>query len=434
MIRHGQRHWTLIAAGACVFAALAAGSSAAPADVSWPQWRGPNRDALSADSHLLQEWPASGPPLAWAADGLGSGFSGVSIAAGRIFTMGDLDDAQYVIALKLDGGGFLWKARLGPTHVDSRGGPRATPTVDGERVYALGTEGDLVCLDATTGRERWRKNLVRDFGGQMMSRWKFSESPLVDGERVVVTPGASNAMLVALDKTTGAELWRSAVPDLGPNGKDGAGYSSAVITHGGGVRHYVQLTGRGLVGVRADDGRFLWGYNRVANKTANVSTPIVKGDLVFASTGYQTGSALLELKASGDGVEAREVYFLDGKTLQNHHGGLVLVDDHIYAGHGHNKGFPICVELRTGEVKWGGRIRNAGQGSAAVAYADGHLYFRYQDGRMLLIEATPEGYRGKGSFEIPAVDKPSWPHPVVVGGRLYLREQDRLYCYDLRRQ
>jgi outer membrane protein assembly factor BamB len=254
----------------------------------------------------------------------------------------------------------------------------------------------------------------------------------VDGDRVIVTPGAKGAALVALDKNTGKEVWRTAVPDLGAKGKDGAGYSSVVISNAAGVKQYVQLLGRGLVGVRASDGKFLWSYNRVANDVANISTPVIKGDYVFASTGYQTGAVLLKLEAAAGGVAAKEVYFLEPKTFQNHHGGFVLVGDYIYGGHGHNKGFPICIELATGKVVWGGDTRNEGTGSAAVVYADGNLYFRYQNGLMVLIEATPTAYTEKGSFSIPDVKNPSWPHPVVVGGRLYLREQDTLYVYDVK--
>jgi outer membrane protein assembly factor BamB len=315
---------------------------------------------------------------------------------------------------------------------DDMGGPRGTPTVSDGLVYAVGTEGDVVAVDAATGKERWRRNLERDFGGSMMSIWKFSESPLVDGDRVIVTPGARNAALVALDKKTGKEIWRAAVPDLGPKGRDGAGYSSVVISKATGVKQYVQLLGRGLVGIRAEDGKFLWGYNKVANDVANISTPIVLANWVFASTGYQTGSAFVELSKAGDGIQAKELYFLDAKTFQNHHGGFVLVGSQVYGGHGQGKGFPICVELTTGKVLWGGDIRNAGSGSAAVAYADGNLYFRYQNGVVVLIRATPTGYQEKGSFTIPNVKNPSWSHPVIAGGRLYLREQDTLYAYDVK--
>lgn len=400
----------------------------------WPDWRGPDRDAVSRETGLLQAWRAGGPPLAWQASGIGVGYSSVTVAGDRIYATGDKDGAQRVFALARDGGRILWQAKLGPTFEERRGGgPRGTPVYDDGRVFALGTDGELVCLEAATGKEVWRRSLTRDFGGQMMSHWMWSESPLVDGDRLVFTPGARDAALVAVAKATGKEIWRASVPDLGPAGKDGAAYSSIVVSHGGGVKQYVQLMGRGLVGIRASDGKFLWGYNRVANGVANVATPIVRGDLVFASTGYQTGSALIELERAGDGgVRAKERYFLDAKTLQNHHGGLVLVGDHLYAGHGQNKGFPICVELETGKVAWGGDIRNAGTDSATVLYADGRIYYRYQNGVILLVDASPGGYVERGTLEIPDVKDPSWPHLAIAGGHLYVREQDRLYCYDLR--
>jgi outer membrane protein assembly factor BamB len=405
-----------------------AGASAA----DWPGWRGPNRDGLSTEKGLLPQWGPEGPPLAWKASGVGSGFASVAVAGDRLYTMGDKDGAQHVFALKRDGGALVWKTKVGGPMIDTRGGARSTPVVDGDRVYALGSDGDLVCLDAATGAAVWSQNLERDYGGQMMSRWMWSESPLVDGERLVFTPGARAAALVAVDKKTGREVWRSAIPELGPAGKDGAGYSSIVVSNAAGVKQYVQLLGRGLVGVRASDGKYLWGYNRVANGVANISTPIVRANWVFASTGYQTGSALLELRPSGDGMAAHELYFLDAKTLQNHHGGLVLVGNHVYAGHGHNKGFPICVDFVSGKVAWGGDVRNAGTGSAAVMYADGRLYFRYENGVVVLIEASPGGYVEKGSFTIPDVRDPSWAHLAIADGRLYVREQDTVYCYDIR--
>jgi outer membrane protein assembly factor BamB len=413
-------------------AALVVVSLSPVAAADWPGWRGPNRDGVSTETGLLPQWGPDGPPLAWKAKGVGSGFASVAVAGERLYTMGDEGGGQHVFALKREGGALLWKTRVGEPLVDSRGGARSTPVVDGDRVYAIGSAGDLVCLDAASGKLVWSKNLERDYGGQMMSRWMWSESPLVDGDRLVFTPGAREAALVAVDKKTGREVWRSRVPDLGPAGKDGAGYSSIVISNAAGVKQYVQLLGRGLVGIRASDGAYLWGYNRVANGVANISTPIVRANWVFASTGYQTGSVLLELSRSGDGVAAKELYFLDSKVLQNHHGGLVLVGNHVYAGHGHNKGFPICVDFVTGKVAWGGDIRNAGNGSAAVMYADGRLYFRYENGIVVLIEASPGGYAEKGSFTIPDVRDPSWAHLAIADGRMYVREQDNLYCYDLR--
>lgn len=429
-----------IRSAAAVTLAIAASAALALAATGpapeWPQWRGPNRDGIATESGLLAQWPGAGPPLAWKATGLGSGFSSLAISGGRIFTLGDRQGGQRVVAMNLADGKIVWSAKIGPVFEDEYGGPRDTPAIDGGRVYALGTEGDLVCLDAATGKEVWRRSLVRDFGGSMMSGWGWSESPLVDGDRVIVTPGAPGATLVALDKKTGKVIWRAAVPPLGSQGSDGAGYASAVVSMGGGVRQYVQLTGRGLVSVRAQDGKFLWGYNRIANDVANIPTPLVKGDYVFASTGYQTGSVLLKLSRAGEGVRAKEVYFLSHKTLQNHHGGLVLIGDHVYGGHGHRRGSPICLNLASGKVAWGGEgleVGHGGTGSAAVTAADGRLYFRYENGRMVLIDATPQGYRVKGAFSIPGVQQPSWSHPVVVGGRLYLREQDNLYVYNLRR-
>lgn len=418
---------------AIVLAGLLWGAAAPAAD--WPQWRGVHRDGRSADAGLLAEWPEGGPPLAWKAGGLGGGFSSISVVGKTIFTMGDLGDSQYVLALSRDDGSQRWKTKVGPAWKDKYLGPRATPTVDGGRVYAVSTEGTVVSLDAKSGEEIWSRSLPDDFGGFMMKAmgtytWKFSESPLVDGDRLIVTPGAKDAALVALNKKTGEEIWRAALPDLGEHGTDGAGYSSVVITEAGGIRQYVQLLGRGLIGVEAETGRFLWGYNRVANDVANIPTPLIHDDLVFTSSGYGTGAALIKLSATGEGVEAREVYFLEADTFQNHHGGMILHEGHVYTGTGHNKGFPLAVELASGKVAWG-PVRNEGKDSAAIAYADGHLYFRYQNGLMVLVEATPEGYREKGSFMIPDVDKPSWPHPVIVDGRLYLREQDNLFCYDL---
>jgi outer membrane protein assembly factor BamB len=417
--------------------AMAAGLVAAAVVVTgadWPGWRGPGRDARSAETGLLPQWPAGGPPLAWSAKGLGGGLSSVAVVGNRIYTMGDKDGAQFVLALDEANGKILWSTKVGAPWDDEYGGPRSTPTVDGALLYALGSHGDLVCLESATGKERWRKNLAKDFGGQMMSSWLWSESPLVDGDRLIVTPGSREAGLVALDKRTGATVWKAALPALGGQGKDGAGYSSVVISEGAGVKQYVQLMGRGVVGIRASDGKYLWGYTQVANGVANIPTPIVKGNFVFASTGYQTGSVLLELSKSGDGVAARQVYFLPPTTFQNHHGGMVLVGDHIYAGHGHNKGFPICLELATGKVVWGGDIRNQGTGSAAVMYADGRIYMRYQNGVVVLVEATPAGYSEKGSFTIPNVTNPSWPHLVVSDGKLYVREQDTLYVYDVRKK
>ncbi|MCL6504671.1 MAG: PQQ-binding-like beta-propeller repeat protein [Pirellulales bacterium] len=391
----------------------------------WPQWRGPNRDGHSPDRGLLDRWPDGGPPLVWTARGLGSGYSSVAVAGGVIYTLGGDGSGTHLAAVDAADGSIRWKTRVG-----AGSSPNSTPTVHEGLVYTLTTEGDLACVDARNGELRWSKNFGRDYGGRMMSGWGYSESPLVDGEKLVCTPGAPDGVIVALDRKSGATIWKAAMPQVAGNGADGAGYSSIVVSTGGGVRQYVQLVGRGVIGVAAEDGKFLWGYNRIANGTANIPTPIVQGDYVFCSTGYGAGAALLKLSRQGRGIKAEEVYFLDARDLQNHHGGMVLVDKHVYCGHGHNEGFPACVELDTGRIAWKPG-RGPGAGSAAVAYADGCLYFRYQNGLLALVRASPRAYELRGQFMLPEVLGESWSHPVIIGGRLYLREQDLLYCYNV---
>jgi len=403
----------------------------------WPGWRGPHRDARSAETGLLREWPEGGPPLVWKTAGIGAGYSSLAVVTGRIYTLGDVGEDQMALALSAEDGRPLWRARLTGAFKDQFPGPRSTPTVGGGRVYAMTSDGTVVALAAEDGSVLWRVSLPGTFGGFVMQAragfdWRFSESPLLDGDRLIVTPGTRDAGLAALDAETGKELWRTRLPeDLGEKGLDGAGYSSAVPSEAGGVRQYVQLLGRGLVGVEAETGRFLWSYNRLANRVANIPTPLVSADYVFSSTGYPSGgSALLKLRRDGEAFRAEEVYFLPPETLQNHHGQMVLHDGHVYLGEGLNRGFPVCVEMSTGRFVWG-PLRNRGQNSAAVLFADGHLYLRYQNGRMILAEASPEGYREKGSFMIPEVSAPSWSHPVIANGRLYLREQGNLFVYDV---
>ncbi len=442
MIRLHVRRAAL--AGCAAVAALWLGTAFAATNsttidttVDWHQWQGPNRDGLSTDTGLLQKWPAGGPKLLWTGNNLGGGFSDISIQNGRIFTMGDRGEDQFVIALNLADGKELWSEKIGHAWDKDRNGPgpRCTPAADGQFVYALGTGGDLTCFNAATGKIQWTLNYKKEFDGKMMSQWGFSESPLVDGDRLICTPGGKEALLVALDKLTGKPIWKCAPGDLGPNPKkDGAGYSSVVISTGGGVKQYVQLVGKGLVGVRATDGKLLWHYNKMANGTANIPTPIVRGDYVFDSTAYGGGAALVKLSSDGDGVKADQVYFLAGDVLQNHHGGMVLVGDYLYGGHGQNKGAPLCIEFLTGKVMWReGHGPEGTKGSAAVGYADGKLYFRYDNGVMCLVDCTPDKFKEISEFKIPdQAGQPSWPHPVIVGGRLYLREQTHLFCYDLK--
>ncbi len=408
---------------------LESGLSAA----DWPQWRGPNRDAVCMETGLLKQWPEGGPKLLWEISGLGPGYSTVAIKDGRLYTMGDRqvggEKAQYVYAYDLGTRQELWAAKVGRPHDD---GPRCTPTIDDGFVYAIGTSGDVACIAADSGKVVWTKNLLSDLGGSSNPQWRFSESPLIDGERLLCTPGGQKAVLAALNKKTGDVIWACSMPSIGPNGKDEAGYSSVQISHAVGVKQYVQLTNKGVVGV-SDDGKFLWGYNRVANRVANIPMPVIDGDHVFTSTAYQTGSALLKLARDGAGVKAEEVYWLDRGQFQNHHGGFLKVGDHIYGGHNHNKGEPTCIEMKTGKVLW--HADQPGRGSGCVLYADGCLYFLYENGVAALVEATPEKYNLKGTFKLP--ERPgakgtAWAHPVVCDGKLYLRWADVLFCYDVK--
>ena len=413
--------WSIVCS-AVLLAAASVSSQAAEVkspSADWPQFRGPNRDDLSSDKGLLKEWPKDGPPQVWKATGIGSGFSSVAIAGDKVFTMGNKDGSCHVYALDRETGKNLWSAKVGR----QGGNLGCTPTVDGDRVYAIGQDGDVVSVDVKSGEVQWHKNFHKDFGGKC-GGWQYTESPLVDGDKLVCTPGAKDATIAAFDKKTGEVIWKCAVPVDDPT----AGYSSIVIAEVKGIRIYVQLLAAGVVGVAAKDGKFLWKYEQLGHNTANIPTPIVLGDHIFAAAGYGKGGSLLKLIPTDDGVKVEEVYYK--RELTNKHGGLVLVGDYVY-GDRDDSGHPFCAEVKSGKVIWK-RERGPGSGSAAVTYADGHLYFRYDNGIMALVEASPEGYKEVSSFKIPNADRSSWAHPVVVGGKMYLREKDAVWCYDVK--
>jgi outer membrane protein assembly factor BamB len=389
------------------------------AAADWPQFRGPNRDDVSKEASLLRAWPENGPPLSWHIKGLGSGYSSVSVVGDRIYTLGNSNNVSKVVALARDDGKAIWSAEVG----SSGGNLGCTPTVDGDRVYALGQEGDLVCLQTSDGKRVWHRNLLKDFDGSM-GGWHYCESPLVDGDHLIVTPGGKDATMVALDKKTGETVWKCAIPLEHPQ----AGYSSIVIAEVGGVKQYVQLLDGGVAGV-STDGKPLWKYEKLGPNTANIPTPIVLDDQILAVAGYGKGGALLKLTASGKDVNVEEIYFK--RELTNKHGGVLVVGDYVY-GDTDDQGKPFCAEVKTGKVMWKRKGNDGnGRGSASVTCADGRLYFHYDNGVVALVEASPDGYKETGTFKVET-DGPAWAHPVVVGGRLYLREGDSLYCYDVR--
>lgn len=378
----------------------------------WPQWRGPNRDGISKETGLLKQWPDGGPPVVWKAAGAGRGYSSLAISGGRIFTMGIRGDREYVIAFDVASGKEVWATAHGSVYKDSRGdGPRGTPTVDGDKVYSLGGNGDLSSIDAKTGKIVWSMNILQKFGGENI-QWGISESPLVIGEKVLVTPGGPGASVVALNKKDGALIWKSQ--------SDRAGYSSGMPVQIGSTTQVVFFTNNRALGLDLKDGKLLWEYPRVANDVANVATPVVRGNRVWISSDYGTGGGVVEIKADG---KASELYFT--KDMKNHHSSSILIGDHLY---GFSSSVLTAMKFDTGEVAW--KDRSVGKGS--LVFADGHLYAFSENGVVGLVEATPAGYREKGRFHIQQGSLPTWTHPVIAGGRLYLRDQDTIYAYDVR--
>jgi outer membrane protein assembly factor BamB len=401
-----------------VFAAVAGvvsiGQSGPAGD--WPQWQGPDRTGISKETGLLREWPASGPPLVWSVANLGGGYGSIAVKGDRIYVQGMRGSNSIVSALNRADGKDVWSKNLGPSVRDDRGdGPRGTPTIDGDRLYALTENGDLACLK-TDGTAVWQRNILKDFGGRNL-QWLISESPLIDGDRVIVSPGGQGAGMVALDKMTGKTIWTS--KDL----SDPAGYSSAVAADVQGVRTYMTLTSGAGVGVRASDGKLMWRYQRAANGVANITTPLFFDNKVFYTSAYDTGAGLLGLTAQNGEVKATEIYFT--RNMKNHHGGVVLVNGYLY---GFNDSVLTCLEFASGNPMW--RDRSVGKGS--LTYADGNLYIQGESNVIGLAEASPSGYREKGRFQIPDQGLPSWAHPVVSGGRLYVRNQGTLAAYDIK--
>jgi outer membrane protein assembly factor BamB len=384
----------------------------------WSQWRGPNRDGVSKETGLLKQWAAEGPPLVWKAQGAGAGYSSLAVSNGRIYTMGLRGDREYVICFDAATGKEVWATLNGSAYRDSRGdGPRGTPTVEGDRLYALGGNGDLSALDAKTGKVVWTMNVLKKFGGENIG-WGISESPLVVGEKLLVNAGGAGASVVALDKRDGSLIWKSQ--------SDAPGYSSAITVEVGGKTEVVFFTSRRAIGLDLSDGKLLWEYGRASNSTANVATPVARGNRVFISSDYGTGGGLVEIKADAKGATtAQEVYFT--REMRNHHSSSILVGDHLY---GFSSGILTAMRFDTGEVAW--RDRSVGKGS--LVYADGMLYALSENGVVGLIEATPAGYSERGRFRIQQGSLPTWTHPVIAGGRLYLRDQDTIYAYDVRQK
>jgi len=407
---------------------LTALSPALAAEPDWPQFRGPKRDDLSPDKGLMKKWPADGPKLAWKSDDVGQGFSSVAIQGDTVVTMGDVGkDGAHLVAVSRSTGKKLWQCKVG----DGGGGggypgPRCTPTIDGDLVFGLGQHGDLVAVSMKEGSEVWRANLAKDYGGQV-GGWGYSESVLVDGNNLICTPGGATATLLCLNKKDGKAVWKGVV-----KGGDPAAYSSVVVSNAAGVKQYVTLLGDSLVGFAAKDGSMLWRYgnarNRFQGNTANIPTTIVKGNQLFAVAGYDRGGALLTLSGQGGKINVKEEYWTN--QLKNKHGGVIQVGEYLY-GDADDSGKIWCAALKTGKTAWTRTDDLDAGGSAAMTHADGLLFVRYQNGWMTLVEANPVKYNLLSSFKVPNGRGNCWAHPVVVGGKLYLREKETIWCYDV---
>jgi len=414
------------ALGSCLVFILGCLSGRVCAD-DWPQWRGPNRDGISRETGLLQAWPSEGPKLLWQIRDVGGGFSTPSVVGERIYVLGNEGtENEFVKALQVKDGKEVWSRRIGkvgnPDQKPPYPGTRSTPTVERDALYALGSDGDLVCLETATGKVRWHKSLREEFGGKP-GTWAYSESPLIDGDAVVCTPGGRQATVLALNKKTGEVLWTCALPE-----GDDAAYASVVVAEAGGTRHYVQLLQKGLVGIAPETGKFLWRYDKpVSRFDANIPTPVVAGSHVYvASAG--TGGGLVKLKKGNDAIEHEPIYF--ESKLPTAIGGSIKIGDHLYGTTGQSM---LCLEFATGDIKWEERAL----GAASLCYADGRLYLHSENGEVGLIEANPEGYREHGRFTPPESPErgrgvKAWAYPVVANGRLYIRDLGSLWCYAVK--
>jgi len=401
----------------------------------WPQWQGPDRNNVSKETGLLKSWPKDGPKLLWTFEKAGVGYSGPAVVGDHLYTMGGREDTSCVFAIDVKSGKELWSCPIGKIFKNGYGdGPRSTPTVDGDLLYALDAQGELICVETGTGKKRWSVNIVKDLHGELMSTWGYSESPLVDGDHVICCPGGKEGTVAALDKKTGKVIWRS--KEL----TDKATYSSLVVGEMGGVRQYIQLTSKkdgegAIVGIAAKDGKLLWYYPRPGYKTAVVPTPIVLGNLVYATAGYGAGCDLLQISGQGDKLEAKQLYDKKiQKKMDNKNGGVVLVGDYVY-GYSDGPGW-VCQSLKTGEIKWDNKVK-ADKGS--LTCADGLLYcYAESSGDVSLVEPSPDAMKLKSKFKIPQETKVPrgsgkiFTHPVVANGCLYLRDQDLIFCYDIR--
>lgn len=394
----------------------------------WTEWKGPNRDGKSFSTGLLDHWPKAGPTLLWKAAGLGEGYSNFAFYDDKMFTEGDFDGECYVIAMDRENGRILYKIHIGPGgELGGYFGPKSTPATDGTYLFALNQQGYLLCAELETGRTVWSINLHTELGGRVTPskaaadiHWGYAELPLVDGNRLLCIPGGTDGTVAALDKTTGKVLWRS--KDL----TDLASYTSIVPITVDGVPMYLVLTDMSVTGLRPETGEILWHADFPGYGVC--SDPVYADGVVFASSAYNVGAVAYRVQKNEDGMfMATEIYA--DKKIDNKHFGTIYHDGYLYTMT--DRGSLVCLEMKTGQVQWEERRRLRAR--CAIGYVDGHLILRAENsGELILVAATPEKYVEQGRFTPPdRSDQNAWTYPIVVRKKLYVRDQDTVYCYDL---
>jgi len=398
-----------------LFTALAL-FSAFPAEItSWPAFNGTNHDNISTDKGLLKSWPEGGPKLLWKFSKCGKGYATVSVADNKIFTAGDAKSKTLVTALDMNGK-LLWQAENGKAWTGAYPGARSTPVFSEGIVYHISGGGRLAAFDANTGAEKWNY-IFKDQGGTH-GNWGYAESVTLDGNNLICMPGGSKVLCVALDKKTGKQVW------AGDGIGDNASYCSGTLVTHKGKKMLLTLSAKYALGIDPKDGKLLWKFPYPTSYDVHATTPVYKDGLVYITSGYGTEDKILKLSDSGDSVKE----FWSGKNIDNHHGGVVMLDGFIYGAGDKYKGWH-CMELATGKEIW----KANGVGKGSVTYADGMLYCYSERGQVALVEASNNGYKEKGNFKVESEGSdPYWNHPVVTGGKLYLRHENDLFVYDVK--
>ena len=401
---------TLVILASCIQSSLA---------LDWPQWRGPDRTGISAEKQLLKKWPEGGPNRAWINSKMGLGYSSFAIVKGKLYTMGSRNRTEQLICLDANTGAEEWNAKIGNELQNGWGnGPRGTPTVDGQNIYAMGGEGNLICTDLN-GKIIWQTSMS-ELGGKK-PYWGYSESVLIDGDFALCTPGGNEGAIVAFNKKTGKIIWQS------KQFTDGAQYSSIIPVDHNGAHQYIQLTMKSLIGLDSKTGKTLW-KSSWPGRTAVIPTPVFNEGKVYIASGYSVGCKLVNI---GPSNQVSDLWI--NKVMKNHHGGVILYGDHLY-GYSDGNGW-VCQEFKTGKEVWSEK-RSLGKGCLTIA--EGMMYC-VDEGRgdVALATASPNGWKQHGKFRLNPQSKTRsrrgkiWTHPVVANGKLYLRDQEHVYCYNI---